>query len=119
MPLPPDATAWWWVLFLSVMGSIPLSFLGIGFWLTEFYSKLFKHRFGHSFGEGLELGGLFMAIVLNVLYPLGCFWGYLVMLPLRHQVPWVWGVGILVALGWTLGMFAWFYFDGLRQAGLR
>lgn len=119
MPLPPDAKAWWWVLLLSILGSLPTSFLGPGFWLTELYSKLFKRWFGHSFGKGLELGGLFLALVLNALYPLGFFWGYLAMLPLRHQMPWVWGVGILVALGWTLAMFTLIYFDGLRQAGLR
>ncbi len=58
MPLPPDAGAWWWVLLASVAACIPLFFPG--FWLTNFYSNLFKAWFGHAFAEGLELGGLFL-----------------------------------------------------------
>ncbi len=114
MPLPPDARAWWWVLLISVAACIPL--LGLGFWLTDFYSNLFKAWFGHSFAEGLELGGLFLALVLNILYPLGFFWGYLAMLPLRFLGVWVWGIGILVAGLWTLLVFALLYFNALDQA---
>ncbi len=114
MPLPPDARAWWWVLLASVAACLPLFWPG--FWLTDFYSSLFRVWFGHSFAEGLELGGLFLAMVLNILYPLGFFWGYLAMLPLRFMGVWVWGIGILVAGLWTLVVFALVYFNALDQA---
>ncbi|MEN9202366.1 MAG: hypothetical protein Q6K85_04085 [Thermostichus sp. DG02_1_bins_55] len=118
MPLPPDAKAWWWVLLLSGVAAVPISFSGLGFWLTDFYSNLYKGWFGHSFAEGLELGGLFLALLLNILYPLGFFWGYLAMLPLRHQMPWVWGIGILTTLLWTLAVFTGLYLKALAEARL-
>ncbi|MGQ9838172.1 MAG: hypothetical protein ACUVRV_09460 [Cyanobacteriota bacterium] len=71
MLLPPDAGAWWWVLLASLGSCIPLSLSGLGFWLTNLYSSLFKDWFGHYFAERLELGGLFLAILLNILYRLG------------------------------------------------
>lgn len=74
---------------LPLGSCLPLSLSGLGSWLTDLYSNLFKGWFGHYFAEGLELGGLFLAFLLNILYPLGFFWGYLAMLPLRFLGTWV------------------------------
>lgn len=85
--------------------------------LTEFYEHLFQQRFPTS----LELGGLFIAIVLSFCYPFGAVWGYLfgfrlapLFFDLQATVKWI--IGAIVFFLWTIFMFELGYRWALQQA---
>lgn len=77
-----------------------------GVWLTEFYLRLFRRALPPS----LELGGLFIALVLSFAYPFGAIWGYALgfwLAPMLSDLPSAakWIIGIIVFFLWTLLMF--------------
>ncbi|MFN3926204.1 MAG: hypothetical protein ACK4QL_02540 [Pseudanabaenaceae cyanobacterium] len=107
-----DWQFWSWqrLLELPMVILLALASVFLMFRLTEFYGKLFNAQFPTS----LELGGLFIGIVLAILYPWGILWGYIV--GFRLFPAWHWPIGIATCLLWTVGVFFLGYGWALREA---
>lgn len=107
-----DWQFWSWqrLLELPMVILLALASVFLMFRLTEFYEKLFNAHFPTS----LELGGLFIAIVLAILYPWGILWGYIV--GFRLFPVWHWPIAIATCWLWTVGVFWLGYAWALREA---